>query len=68
MDKATAGMSLSKINTATRIGDDMTTGIIAVSIVYCVFVWLILPRLTDEERRFEDEEFVRQYRQRKGDV
>ena len=33
MDKETAGMSRSKINTATRIGDDMTT------VLYCLVAY-----------------------------
>jgi hypothetical protein len=44
----------------------MAAAFLTVWIVLAVMAWLILPRLTDEERAVEDREFLAEYARRKG--
>lgn len=44
----------------------MAAAFITVWIVLAVMAWLILPRLTDEERAVEDAEFVAQMAKRRS--
>ena len=44
----------------------MIAAFLTLWIVLSVMAWLILPRLTDEERALEDEEFVAQMAKRRS--
>lgn len=44
----------------------MAAAILTVWIVLAVMAWLVLPRLTDEERAVEDAEFVAQMAKRRS--